>query len=176
MAEKLMYAASETNADSFYFGKFFAPDPFVAFTAGGKRMALLNALEIGRGRRESIFDEVLSVEEWRERAGKEGKPAGISESIVLLAKEFGMEKFDVAAEFPCGLARKLEDCGLKLSISPGTLFPEREIETREEAEAIREGNRASAAGIRAAEELLKRATIRDGKIFYEERVLTSERL
>jgi Xaa-Pro aminopeptidase len=56
------------------------------------------------------------------------------------------------------------------------LFPEREKKTAEEAEAIRQGNRCSAAGIRAAENVLKAATVKAGKIIYEGRALTSERL
>src|SRR5690625_604037 len=178
MSNKLMYAASDTNADLLYFGKFFVPDPFLAFSVNGKRIAVLNALEIGSVRKESVVDEVLSFEEWREKAGKteEGAPAGIPEIAALLVKEFGVGQFEVASDFPLGMARKLEALGLSLTVREGGLFPERALKTREEAEAIRIGNRASAAGIRAAEEVLQKSAIRDVKIFYENRFLTSERL
>ncbi len=174
---KLMVAASETNADLLYFGRFFAPDPFIAFAHGRKRYAVLNALEIARGRRESSFDEVLSLEEWKEKAKKPGlKKVGIAEIIIVLAKEFGIQSFAVGTDFPLGLARKLEALGLRLQVSEGGLFPEREKKSQEEAEAIRRGNQCSAAGIKAAEQVLRKATIKQGKLFFEKRFLTSERL
>src|SRR5690625_2168679 len=155
-SDKLMYSATDTNVDHLYFGKFFVPDPFLAFSINGKRIAVLNALEIARGRKESVFDEVLSFEEWREKAGKteEGAPAGIPEITALLAKDFGVGQFEVASDFPLGMARKLEALGLSLTVTEGGLFPERALKTREEAEAIRIGNRARAAGLRAAEYVL----------------------
>jgi Xaa-Pro aminopeptidase len=174
----LLYAASEANADLLYFGRFFAPDAFVAFGHGRKKYALLNALEIARGRRESAFDEVLSLEEWRDRAKKEltGEKIGIAEIVATVAREFGLKEFRVAGDFPLGLARRLEALGLSLELAEGGLFPERERKTEEEAKAIREGNACSAAGIRAAEKVLREATIKNGRIHYQGRSLTSERL
>lgn len=178
MTDKLLYAASETSADLLYFGRFFAPDPFIAFAHGGKSYAVLNALEIARGRRESNFDEVLSQEEWKEKAKRASKKKnpGIADIIAALAGEFGIKAFDVGSEFPLGLARKLESSGLRLNVPEEGLFPERERKDREEAEAIRQGNRCSAAGIRAAERVLRQATVKQGKLFHENRYLTSERL
>ncbi len=178
MPEKLLYAAPETDADLLYFGRFFAPDPFFAFTSGRRKVAILNALEIGRGRRDSGFDEILSLEEWRAKAAKKGKndaagPAGV---ITAVAREFGIRTFEVGPAFPLGLARRIEALGIPLTVAEGGLFPEREKKTREEAEAIRKGNACSAAGIRAAEQLLRKATIRRGRLYYQNRYLTSERL
>jgi Xaa-Pro aminopeptidase len=66
--------------------------------------------------------------------------------------------------------------GVKLDIAEGALFPEREIKTRAEAEALREGNACSAAGIGAAERVLRACRIKGGRLLYQGRVLTSERL
>lgn len=174
----LLVAASEHNADLLYFGRFFAPDPFVAFGHGRKKYAVLNALEISRARRDSAFDEVLSFEEWRGKTRERCRREQVStaEIIVTLAAEFGLSAFRVSGDFPLGLARKLEELGIGLEVNAEGLFPERERKTAEEAEAIRQGNRCSAAGIRAGEEVLRRATIKNGKLFYEGRYLTSERL
>lgn len=178
MNNKLMFAASETNADLLYFGKFFAPDPFIAFSVGRKRYAVLNALEIARGRQESVFDEVLALEEWKAKAEDrfDMPRAGAGEIVAVIAGEFQIKAFDVGGDFPLGLARKLEALGVRMRVAEGGLFPEREKKNREEAEAIRRGNRCSAAGIRAAERVLRKATIKNGKLFFEKRYLTSERL
>ncbi len=178
MNSVLIYAASESNADQLYFGRFFVPDPFISFGQGKRKYAVLNALEIARGRKESAFDEVLSFEEWRERAkGRfRRENVGVAEIVAALAAEFGIDGFRVGGDFPLGLARKMEELGLRLEVAEGGLFPEREKKTREEAEAIRKGNRCSAAGIRAAEKVLRASEIRQGKLFFEGKFLTSERL
>jgi len=174
----LLYAAPDLNADLLYFGRFFAPDPFIAFGHEDKRYAVLSPLEIARGRRESGFDEVLSLEEWKAKAGKAsaGKVPGIAGIIVALAQEFRMGEFRVGNDFPIGLARQLEANGLRLQVVEGMLFPEREKKSAEEAAAIQAGNRCSAAGIQAAEQVLRKSTIKQGKLFFEKRYLTSERL
>lgn len=178
LAPPLLYADSEHNSDQLYFGRFFAPDPFISFGHGRKKFAVLNALEIVRGKRESTFDEILSLEEWREKAKKllGIDKAGIPEIIVTIARELGIGRFRVAPDFPLGLARKLEVLKLEIEVPEGGLFPEREIKSREEAEAIRLGNQCSAAGIGAAEQLLRKASIRAGKLYFKGKYLTSERL
>jgi len=96
--------------------------------------------------------------------------------VALLCRELGAGTLTVPEDFPVGLYRELRDLGVRLAVSKGPLFPEREIKTAAEAEALREGNRASAAGIAAAERLLRACKIRSGRLLFNGRVLTSERL
>ena len=174
----LIYADSESNADQLYFSKVFVPDPFLSFGIGKKKYAIINRLEYTRVKKESVFDEVLSFEEWKERTEKRFRKikVGLSDIIRLVAEEYKIRSFLIATDFPAGLALELIKKKIKLKISEGSLFPNRVIKSDEEAKAIREGNSASAAGIRAAETILKRSLIRNGKIFYRKRFLTSERL
>jgi Xaa-Pro aminopeptidase len=65
---------------------------------------------------------------------------------------------------------------VKIEVADGAIFPQSEIKTDAEATALREGNRASAAGIGAAERVLRASKIKNGKIIYQGSVLTSERL
>lgn len=174
----LLYASSDSSADLLYFGRFSVPDPFIAFGHDGKRYAVLSPLEIARGARESIFDEILALEEWKEKARKQHqvRTPGAADIIATLAREFQIKEFEVGNDFPLGIARKVEALGLRLQVAPAGLFPEREKKTAEEVEMIRQGNRCSAAGIRAAERVLRKATIKLGKLYFEKRYLTSERL
>ena len=174
----LIYADSESNADQLYFSKVFVPDPFLSFGIGRKKYAIINALEYTRVKKESVFDEVLSFEEWEERAEKRfrKKKVGLSDIIRLVADEYNLRSFLIASDFPAGLALELIKKKIKIKISEGSLFPNRVIKSDEEAKAIREGNAASAAGIRAAESILEESLIRKGKLFYRKRFLTSERL
>ena len=171
----LLYADTARSADMLYFGSFSVPDPFIAFGVRGKKIAVLNALEFGRAKKSSGFDTVLPLEPWLEKARAKTSKAGAAEVIVLLAKHYKLRAFEVASDFPLNLADKLRALGLKLTPVPA-LFPEREIKTTAEASAIREGNRCSALGIAAAEQLLRKSKIKAGKLILGGKPLTSERL
>jgi Xaa-Pro aminopeptidase len=174
----LLYADSETSADALYFGRVKVPDPFIAFGAGGRKIAVVSALEFARVRRESAFDVVLPLESWSRKAarawpGRSHGPAGL---ILLLARRYGQERFLVPADFPAGVFDRLRKLGLRLEVAEGPLFPSRLLKTRAEAGAIREGNRCAALGLAAAERVLRASRIRGGWLQYRGAPLTSERL
>ncbi len=174
----LLYSDTARSADVLYFGGVEAPDPFVAFSVRGKKFAVVSALEFGRVRRTSDFDRVLPLEACQERARRvwPRHKAGPARVVALLGRELGAGPFTVPEDFPAGLYRELRDLGVRVTISRGPLFPQREIKTAAEADALREGNRCSAAGIAAAERLLRACRIRGGRLLLGGRVLTSERL
>ena len=174
----LLYADSETSADALYFGRVKVPDPFIAFAAGGRRYAVVSALEYSRVRRESAFDVVLRLEPWVRKAarawpGRSYGPAGV---IALLAGRYRLDHFRVAGDFPAGIFDRLRRLGLRLEVADGTLFPERMVKTRAEAAALREGNRCAALGLAAAERTLHASRIRSGRLYLRGTPLTSERL
>ncbi|AHF91129.1 peptidase M24 [Opitutaceae bacterium TAV5] len=176
----LLYADTDRSADMLYFGRFPAPDPFIAIGVRGRKIAALNALEFGRARRSSGFDTVLPLEPLLDRARRvfglpkdqRPHPAHI---VALLARRYRVDAFRVPDDFPAGFADRLRALGIGAE-PVAAIFPEREIKTAAEATALREGNRASAAGIAAAEKLLRTATARAGKLWHGGAVLTSERL
>jgi Xaa-Pro aminopeptidase len=174
---KLLYADTSRSADMLYFGRFSVPDPFIAIELRGKKIAVLNALEFGRAKKTSGFDTVLALEPWLEKARARHPNAkiGVAEVIGLLARNYKTRAFEVANDFPLGLADRLRELGLKLTAVPA-LFPEREIKTTTEIAALREGNRCSALGIGAAERLLRKSKIKAGLLMLDGRPLTSERL
>ena len=174
---KLLYADTARSADMLYFGRFSVPDPFIAFDLRGEKIAVLNALEFGRAKKSSGFDTVLALEPWQEkaRARHPGAKIGAAEIIALLAGHYKTRAFEVSIDFPLGLADRLRALGLKLTTVPA-LFPEREIKTAREIAALREGNRCSALGIGAAEQLLRKSKVKAGQLVLDGRPLTSERL
>ncbi len=165
-----------------YFSKFRSSDPFLAFTIGEKKFGLAVPMEASRMANESCFDEILLLSEAREGAARrfklpKGKQADNAQVMIHLAKVYGIREFRVGARFPAGLAFKLKNAGLKLDIADnGDLLPGRLLKTANEVEALRKGNRASAAGFRAVAKTLAEATIRRGVLVHQGRVLTSERL
>ncbi|MEO5958869.1 MAG: Xaa-Pro peptidase family protein [Opitutaceae bacterium] len=174
----LLYADTERSADPLYFGRVGVPDPFVALGARGKKYAVVSALEFARVKKNSAFDIVLPLEPYLKTARErwpERRPTG-AEVICLVAKELGLRRFTVPADFPAGIYAKLQALGLAVEIADGLLFPERELKTPVEAAAIREGNRCSAIGLAAAEAVLRASKIEGRSLRYRGAPLTSERL
>jgi Xaa-Pro aminopeptidase len=174
----LLYADSTVNPDQRYFSRVAVPDPFISFRAGRRKVGVVSALEFGRVKRTSAFDVVLPLERWHRVARKRwpNRRIGPAEVIALLAARYGISAFTVPDDFPVGVAFQLGRHGLRLVPAGGLLFPERELKTAAEAAAIRAGNRCAAAGIAAAEALLRRARIRGGWLRLGGARLTSEDL
>lgn len=176
--EILLFAASESDADAFYFSQVSVPDPFIAFSHEGRRLAVVNQLEFSRVRREGHFDEVLQLEDWLPVArnlasGNEVYPAGV---IAAVAGKFDIREFIIPEGFPAGVAFQLLELGLRVKPAQGSLFPQREFKSDEEAKAVREGNAASSAGFKVVEKVLREAKIQGNRLIYQGRALTSERL
>lgn len=176
----LLFADSAHNADQLWFGRVHVPDAFISFALDGKKYAVVNSLEFARVKRDSDFDAVLPLEPYADDALKKYRSLGRlspAETIAVIASEFRVRHFRVPEDFPASLyARLTQIHGLRLDPANGPFFPEREIKTAREAAAIREGNRAAALGLAAAERTLRAAAVRAGRLFLDRRPLTSERL
>ena len=172
----LCYANPENDADLFYFGRVFVPDPFIAFGIDGKKYALVNRLEFNRVQHESAFDEVLPLETWLKKTKDAFNlpRAETADVICLIKKEWQINRFCIGPQFPAGVALELLAKGVKLVVEDKGLFPDRRLKTKEECIAIRESNTSAAAGIRTAQTLLESSTIQDGLLYFEDKPLTSE--
>lgn len=175
---KVLYADSERCADMLYLSGLFVPDAFLAMDTGEARFGVLHALEIARARKDSRFDEVLSLEEVMTEARQRfrRKQASVADMIRYLMESLSIRELLLPRDFPAAIAFELHRAKVSFSFAKGALYPERERKREAELVQIRKGNDASAAGIRTAERILRAATIHEGYIVHEGRRLTSERL
>lgn len=177
---RFLYAASEQSADSFYLSGVFVPDPYLAVITASGSIGIVNQLEFGRVSAQSKFSEVRLLESERVKAAEVLERSigeiGPAELMCYYAKEFGTRKVEVPADFPARYFVALQAAGLTVDIGPEPFFPARELKSDAEAKAIRMGNAASAAGIRAAAEVLKASEIQGKRLKYQGKTLTSERL
>lgn len=177
---RFIYAASDYSADQLYLSGVFVPDPFLAILAKKKSYAVVSQLEYSRVAKQSRFDEVMLLEDIRVKAadnlGLKLKEVGPGDLMVYFAQRFAVKKIEVPADFPSIFYARLYDAGYRMEVKEGPFFPERAKKTDVEARAIQQGNAASAAGIRAAEAVLRASKIDGKRILYQGRALTSERL
>lgn len=174
----LLFADTVTSADQLYFSRVDVHDAFISFGVGRRRFSVQSALEYGRIVKARTFDTVLSLEDWRSRAAKRwpNRTPGPAETITLLAQRYRIRGFRVADDFPAALYLKLTELGVRLELANGPLFPEREVKSKSEAAAIREGNRLCSVGFTVAEKILSAAQPKGRSLIYNRKPLTSERL
>ena len=176
-AARLLYAASESDADIRYPTGFSAPDPFLFVEARGKRVLVMSDLEIDRARRQATVDEVWS---WTElaRAVEAGGVAATPARIIHAAlRKLKVRGVSVPRSFPLGLSMELDELGVRLEVEPDPFWPEREIKSAAEVRAIRTALRAAEAGLGAGIAALQSCRIgRDGWLRRDGRKFTAEDL
>jgi Xaa-Pro aminopeptidase len=177
MQVRLLYAASEHDADILYPTGFFAPDPFLCLIAGSRTILVMSDLEMDRAKRESKATQVWSWTRMAKRAGAGAPPPRTEHVITACLKRLGARSAVVPGSFPLGLARKLEALNIKLRVAKEPFWPEREIKTRDEVKKIEASLRAAEAGLLAGIEALKSTKIgRDGWLRLGGSKFTSEDL
>ena len=173
---RLLYAASETEADVLYPTGFFAPDPFLFIQKGKKKILVMSDLEMDRARKQASVDRVMSwskVAAPLEEGGKQVRPADV---IALALEKLGIKRVDVPESFPLGLAMELDERGVRLDVAADPFWPDREIKRPDEVRAIEASLRAAEAGLEAGIEALKSCRIRKGWLMRDGRRFTAEDL
>lgn len=169
---KVFYGSPEKDADLLYFGGFRAPDPFLAFEADGRRVAVLSPLELDRGLREGRFDEVLAQEDVLEQSGTRGDLAG---RILWLARQRGASRLLVPEDFPARTAFELRERGtVPLEFLERPVCPERIRKTPDERASILRVNEVVSGAFREVERILAAAEIRGADLWLGSSPLTSE--
>jgi Xaa-Pro aminopeptidase len=174
---RLLYAASETDADILYPTGFFAPDPFLFVQVGAKRILVMSDLEIDRARKQARVDRVLSWSEIAAPLEKKGTKAPPADVIARALRLLGARRVEVPTSFPLGLAMELDERGIRLETGPDPFWPEREIKRPDEVRAIEAALRAAEAGLLAGIDALRSCRIgRDGYLRRNGRRFTVEDL
>ncbi|HEY8151096.1 MAG TPA: Xaa-Pro peptidase family protein [Vicinamibacteria bacterium] len=174
---RLLYAASETDADILYPTGFLAPDPFLFVQRGRRRLLVMSDLEMDRARAQARVDEVRSwsaVAKAEEAAGGKATPAAV---IARALRGLGIRRAEVPRSFSLGLAMDLDARGIRLEVGPDPFWPEREVKRPDEVRAIQAALRAAEAGLEAGLAALRATRVgRDGWLRWRGRRFTAEEL
>jgi Xaa-Pro aminopeptidase len=174
---RLLYAASETDADILYPTRFFAPDPFLFLQVGRRRLMVMSDLERDRARAQATVDRVLSWPQFARAIEGEGGKATHAAVIARVLRSLGQRRAEIPRSFPVGLAHDLASLGIRLDVAPDPFWPEREVKDAREVRAIQEALRAAEAGLEAGIAALRACRIgRDGYLHLDGRRFTAEDL
>lgn len=177
---RFLYANTVECADLYYLCGVQVPDAFLAGVIRGESLAVVNRLEYGRAATQASVDRVYLLEnELQNASGVLKLPLGEigpAELILYYLQKARLRSVELPRDFPASLYARLVAAGIKVVFGSEPFFGEREYKTEAEGKAIRQGNAASAAGIRAAERVLRQSVIEGKRIKYQGRTLTSEAL
>jgi Xaa-Pro aminopeptidase len=173
---RLLYAASETEADMLYPTGFFAPDPFLFIQKGRRKVLVMSDLEMDRARRQASVDRVMSWSKVAAPLEKNGKKALPADVIARALELLGVKRVEVPASFPLGLAMELDERGIRLDLVADPFWPEREVKRPDEVRKIEAALRAAEAGLQAGIEALQSCRIRKGWLMRDGRRFTAEDL
>jgi Xaa-Pro aminopeptidase len=175
-AGRLLYAASETDADILYPTGFFAPDPFLFVQKGTQRILVMSDLEMDRAKSQADVDRVVSWSKVAAPLEKGGGRAPVADVIALALRGLGLRRVEVPQSFPLGLARDLGARGIRLDLGDDPFWPEREIKRADEVRAIEQSLRAAEAGLESGIAALQSCRIRRGWLWRDGRRFTAEDL
>ncbi|MBN1417526.1 MAG: aminopeptidase P family protein [Planctomycetes bacterium] len=173
----LLWSASEKDGDILHATRFMAPDPFGFAEIEGVRWILVADLELGRARATARVDRVACLDVYKEalRAKGNERPRA-ADALAAFLKEQGVGGVRVPGSFPFGVAEDLRAAGISVRSAPDPFFPQREVKTEEEMEAIAEAQAAAEEGLRVAHDLLAASSPRDGILVLDGQPLTAEAL
>lgn len=175
--EPLLYVAPGQSTDMLYFGRFWAPDAFLAFGCKGEKIACLNALERERGKKESQFDVVLALEDILPQNKMLTIWDRYAQLIQTLQKEYKINGFYVPEEFPFALGLALNKLGVSLMVQQAPFFKEQMLKTSDEIDLLIAANQIAIKAFESVKHILTKAEIgHENVLYFEEKPLTSEYL
>lgn len=177
-AARLIYAASETDADLLYPTRFFAPDPFLFVQKGRDRILVMSDLEMDRARRTATVNTVLPWSGFAEKAaqGRRQAPAA-ADVIAAVLRSLRIARVEVPRTFPLGLADELRERRVRLLVGAEPFWPARELKRPDEVRAIIGALRAAEAGLEAGLAALRSCRVgRDGYLWRDGRRFRAEDL
>jgi Xaa-Pro aminopeptidase len=173
---RLIYSASESDANMLWATRFFAPDPFIFIEKRGRRTLVMSDLEIDRAKDQASVDKVLAYSDYVRRLGAKTKTAPVLADVLLeIFRDLKVSSVSVPSTFPLGLADQLRRKRVRVVAQPDPFWTNREIKTTEEVRDIADSLRAAEAGIEAGIAAVRRTLIgKDGYLYLDGTQLTSE--
>ncbi len=173
---RLLFSASETDADMLYPTGFFAPDPFLFIQKGRRKILVMSDLEMGRARKQASVDRVMSWTKIAAPLEQNGKKPSTADVIARALEVVGLKRVEVPSSFPLGLAMELDERGVRLDIVEDPFWPDREIKRPDEVRALESALRAAEAGLESGIAALKSCRIANGWLKRDGRRFTAEDL
>ena len=173
---RLIYSASDTDANMLWATGFFAPDPFIFIAKRGKRYLVMNDLELDRAKSQAAVDKVLAYSHYQRRLQNRGTQFPTTAQILVeVLSDLKIKRVEVPSAFPVHLADQLRKMKMRVDPRPDPFWSDREFKTQREIRAISDSLQAAEIGMEAGIDAVRRTEIRkDGYLYLDGTRLTSE--
>jgi Xaa-Pro aminopeptidase len=154
-------------------------DELLFAARNGRPLVLTSQLEAHRIREAVPEVELLTVDElgfFELLEGGASRGDAELEVSVRALDRWGIGAVRVPGDLPVALADRLRAAGVTVQVDPGAVDARRRVKTEAELAGIRRAQRAAEAGLAVAEELIRGAERRDGRLHSNGELLTAERV
>ncbi|MEW6535400.1 MAG: Xaa-Pro peptidase family protein [Candidatus Auribacterota bacterium] len=173
----LIIDSSEQNMDLYYLTRFFAPDAFACVITPEQSSVIVSDLEHGRACMEAKVDFVLRQIEYAQKySDSAGNISVTMKAVISVLKEKNIRKVLVPQSFAVLYADILRAEGFELCVKQGPLVKQRMIKTADELNYIAHAVLETENVLEDALNRIACSEIRDGKLYYENTMLTAEKL
>jgi Xaa-Pro aminopeptidase len=171
--------ADSENSDQYYLSGFDAPDPFITLYDGAVRLLFSRSLEYGRARTESHAASVQRYTDFdhQDLIAEHGPAEATSRVLAAFLASHGVDSVAVPPRFPIRTADGLREQGVDVHVDHDSVVTAiRSQKTDAEIEHVRAAQRANERAMERAEQLVREATVDDGRLVHDGEALTSERV
>jgi Xaa-Pro aminopeptidase len=176
---RVMIAAPEADADILYRARFWAPDPITYIEMDGKRVLIVSDLEAGRAVETAKVDEVVSSTTLGKELKEQGQEKlGLAHIVhhFLAKTQAGAEPLLMPGSTAARYVDTLRTLGHHIELGEAPFWAERRHKESYEIANIEETLRHTEAAVAAARTMIRAADARDGILYVDNEVLTSERV
>lgn len=169
---RFIYDTAIKSPDVFYATNFFSFDPVAFFEHRGKKYLVVDDLEFDRAKKQASVDKVILASEYRKDL--EIRKGYVVEIMSIIFKKMKIDTLEVPGDFSLSLANGFKSKKFKIKIGPRPFFEKRTIKTAEEKKLMILAQKNTFRLIGLVEKALIDSTIRNNKIYYKGKPLTSE--
>ena len=174
---KLIFANSKDSNMLYAVGQYIA-DPFFYLEKGNKKYIFLDYREFAafqEKKQKSKIEVMLSNDLAKKTKKIKDKTSESNKLALVILTEFNLldKEIKVPANFSIDMADFLRSKGITLKIE-SPFFPKREKKNKTEIKLIKESINATVSAFKKIEEILKESVIVGDKIYFQEKILTSE--
>lgn len=173
MKAAVLYDTTSHNLNLLHWGHLEAHDPFFAIKIRNRTIVFVSELEFGRFRSQSTFQEVHLWSEFRK--GSSSNAPFWPPFFRFLQKQYAIDQFLLPNDFPASIYAEIVSV-VPVAFDAAFFETQRAIKTVREVGEIRKACTIAAKILQKTIEKIRNSTVKDGILYHEGKVLTSERL
>ncbi|MCU0610698.1 MAG: Xaa-Pro peptidase family protein [Candidatus Eisenbacteria bacterium] len=176
---RAMIANPEKDADIYWRTGFLAPDPLIYVETGNSGTLIVSDLELGRARETARVDSVVAMAPYREKLRESliGVPT-LADILHAYLQDAGAAEapLTMPGATPARLVDRLRALGHPVALGDSPFWAERRHKTAWEIEQMAEAMRQTERVLDMARSMIRGASVRDGVLYTDGEMLTSERV